>query len=209
MRYLVLGLGSLLLAACANIPNDVQTDAETVSFAAAKSNPERHSGATVRWAGLIAEVSNREESTVLEVVVFDQRRNTRPQVSDQTPGRFRVVVNEFLDPEVYARGRSVTALGEFTGMEEGQIGDFPYWYPTVAAAGLHLWPEESERVDVHHHAPHGIWYRHRLYGTGPYRIHPYYHPYGVRIQASPERPSQVQPLPPMRQGNPRRQEQEY
>lgn len=180
--WLTGGLALLFLTGCATrLPENIRTDHDNLTnFSAVMASPDSTEGDLVRWGGVIAEVRNRAEHSEIEVVFFTLRGTGRPYVSDQTPGRFRVRVEGFADPEVYARGRSITVLGTYQSMVEDTIDEFVYRFPLVRAQGVHLWPEEPQRVDVWHHDMYSPWYRHRLYGTGPYRVHPYYFPYGVR-----------------------------
>jgi len=188
MRTLIIILSVLVLSACASrLPEPVRGDGtEVTTFNQVMQDPSGLQGERVRWGGVIARVENRVDHTMLEIVNFTLRGTGRPYVSDRTPGRFRVLIDGFVDPEVYQQGRSITVLGEYTGLEDGSIGEYQYSFPLVRATGNYLWEEaqQSGRVEVWYHDPYSPWYRHRLYGTGPYRYHPYYFPYGVRVDSN-------------------------
>ncbi|MCC5855438.1 MAG: Slp family lipoprotein [Idiomarina sp.] len=213
---LVIGATVLLSACASRYPEAIRGDgADTVEFREAVQSPELVTGQPARWGGVIAEVTNQENSSVLEIVAFRLRNTGRPFISDDTPGRFRVRVDGFVDPEIYARGRAITTLGTFMGTEEGSIGEYVYHFPLVHAEGVHLWREEEPRarVDVMYYDPHSIWHRHRFYGTGPYRYHPYYFPHGVRgrnVEGAPviqQSPVQQQRQPPASERRQRQQQQ--
>jgi len=179
---LLAGVSLAVASGCASrLPESIQADSsELTSFAQVMTNPEATQGSLVRWGGIIAEVRNRADHSEIEVVAFALRGTGRPYVSDNTPGRFRVRLEGFADPEIYAKGRTLTVLGTYQGLVTDTIDEYEYSFPTVVSRGVQLWSEEPQRVDVWHHDMYSPWYRHRLYGTGPYRVHPYYFPYGVR-----------------------------
>lgn len=202
IRYLTLAAAVVALSACASrYPEQIRTEAtDLVEFSQAQRQAEANEGGTARWGGVIADVRNSEERTRIEVVSFRLNNFGRPQASDQSDGRFVVYLDEFVDPEIYQRGRMITALGEFSGLERGQIGDFNYYYPVLNARGVELWRPQQQSAPMMHagfgyYDPHSLWYRNHLYGVGPYRYyyHPY-HPWGLR----PVRVVPLRPAPPPR-----------
>ncbi|RUO26176.1 starvation-inducible protein [Aliidiomarina minuta] len=207
MRLLILVLGITLLAGCAaRYPEPIRTDSsELIEFRQAQLNPEQHTGKTARWGGVIASVENSEEQTRIEVVNFRLNNFGRPQVDDQSDGRFVVYKDGFVDPEVYKRGRQVTALGDFSGIEEGAIGDFVYKFPVIQASGVELWqPRRDNRGAVGVGFGYGVydpfWYGRGFYGPGIHPYHPYY-PYYYRHPIRAPRP-EVRQREPMHQRNP-------
>lgn len=198
IRYLTLGAAVLALSACASrYPEPIRTDADDlVEFSQAQRQAEENEGGTARWGGVIADVRNTDDRTRIEVVSFRLNNYGRPQASDRSDGRFVVYLDEFVDPEIYQRGRMITALGEFSGLERGQIGDFNYYYPVLNATGIELWRVRQQHAPMMHagfgyYDPHSLWYRNQLYGVGPYRYyyHPH-HPWGHRpVRVVPVRPA--------------------
>lgn len=204
MKYILLATIAVVLAGCASrYPEPIRTEAsDLVEFGAAQRQADAHEGQTARWGGVIADVENSEQRTRIEVVNFPLNSFGRPLPGDQSAGRFVVYLNEFVDPEIYQRGRMVTALGQFDGLEQGQIGDFNYYYPVIQASGVELWREQSRAPSLMHPAygyydPHSLWYRNHIYGFGPYRHYyrPYYYPWG----ATPGRVIRQQPNQPVQQ----------
>ncbi|RUO19321.1 hypothetical protein CWE08_10120 [Aliidiomarina iranensis] len=198
----------LTLTGCASqIPSSVRGDGgELTSFQQVRAAPEATAGQQVRWGGIIAEVRNRENSSEIEVVGFALRSFGRPQSNDETYGRFRVQIDGFADPEVYAKGRMITVLGTYTETEAGMIGEYNYEFPVVQASGVELWREEAPRMDDWRYDIYSPRYRNFLYGTGPYRVHPYhYYPYfyypnqpyirggGSPVQSEGQRPPSQRP----------------
>ncbi|TRW50100.1 starvation-inducible protein [Aliidiomarina halalkaliphila] len=201
----VAAAAALLLSGCATrLPEPIRGDGtETTSYRPVVERGDDATGTALRWGGVIAAVHNRKDHSEIEVVYFTLRGTGRPWVTNETPGRFRFVVDGFADPEVYRLGREVTVLGDLRGFETDLIGEYEFSFPVMTARGVQLWREDPQRIEVWHRDPMSPWYRHYLYGTGPYRYHPYYFPYGTRpIQRAPERSS------PPEQQRPRRQETE-
>jgi outer membrane lipoprotein len=209
MRKLMVIMSVLLVAGCASrFPEPIRTDnKQLVEFPQALQSPDRYQGETARWGGVIASIDNRDQQTRLEVVNFRLNSYGRPITDDQTPGRFVVYLDRFVDPEVYKPGRAVTALGTFSEVEEGAIGDYVYVFPVLQASGVELWQErqpQSSQIQFGYYDPMSVWYRQSIYGVGPYRYHPYYYPYRVRgplflHQQEQRQPQQKQPATRSRQ----------
>jgi|SRR5690554_5723568 len=199
IRYLTILAAVVVVSACASrYPQTIRTDAtDLVEFTQAQRQADVHEGRQARWGGVIADVRNSEDGTRIEVVNFRLNNFGRPRASDESQGRFVVYVNDFIDPEIYQRGRMVTALGQFQGLEQGQIGDFRYDYPVLAATGVELWKTQQTNAPLMHpgyYDPHSLWYRNHLWGVGPYRYYdPYLHPWGYRPIPVIRQPSQQRP----------------
>lgn len=149
MKFALVGMAFLLLGGCATFPETVQVaeGTELVPYQTVAAQPEGTKGAQARWGGVIAGVENHKDKTLLEVLHYPMRDNGRPMLNKESVGRFRVYVDGFLDPMVYEQGRSVTLAGEVLGTEQGSVGEHIYVFPTIKAAGHHLW-EDVEYVDV-------------------------------------------------------------
>ncbi|WP_028492189.1 Slp family lipoprotein [Thioalkalivibrio sp. ALE19] len=127
-RALLAALLALALAGCAATP--LEPRAVTA---------ERLPQTDQMWGGVIAEVDHGPETTVLEVLAYPLR-GQEPRTGAASQGRFRVVVDGFLDPVDYRPGRRVTATGPVTAVETGRIGEAEYRFPVLEARQLHLWP---------------------------------------------------------------------
>lgn len=137
------------LAGCSTLPESIQLAEQNqlVDYPQVASDPEQNKDKFARWGGVIAEVENQPDATVLELVFYPLRSYGRPIVSDESIGRFRVYVDGFLDPMVYAKGRAVTFTGQVLGTEEGLVGEQPYVFPALHSTGYHLW-KEVQTVDI-------------------------------------------------------------
>ena len=149
MKQLFVAGCLLLLAGCSTLPDELQVAGDTnlFSYQQVSANPQQTAGRMVRWGGVIAEVSNKQDATLVEMVHYPLRSYGRPSVSDDSVGRFRVYIDGFLDPMVFKPGRSLTIKGQVLGSEKDMVGEHEYVFPAIKAEGYHLWREVQE-VDV-------------------------------------------------------------
>jgi outer membrane lipoprotein len=165
-------LGPLLfgwLMGCA-IPSPVDDPIQDAHFqgpplAAVRAQPEAFLQKPVRWGGLIARVDNQRAETTLEIVEQPLDGRGRPVADDESGGRFFARIPGFLDPAIYAVGRSITVVGLLTGTTPGQVGDYRATYPVVTVERHRLWPARR--------APEVI------YVPDPFGYSPFY-PWGYR-----------------------------
>lgn len=139
----------LLLGGCAAVPDELKPVNELALLPFADA-PLTQPPAEARWGGEVAQVRNLTEGSEIEVVQFALGSSGRPLKSDNSAGRFRIRVPGFIDPAIYAPGRQVTALGNFSGIEQGKVGEQSYAFPILEAQSVHLWPvieETPERCD--------------------------------------------------------------
>ena len=162
----------LMTSACVTIPEPLQVNesVKLTAYASVKETPDRVEGQTARWGGVIAGVSNTPKTTVLEVVHFPLTSSAKPKQQDQTLGRFKVHYPGLLDPMIYQKGRSITAIGQLMPQEMGKIGEHEYLYPVLKADYVHLW-KNVQQIDINIWQP-AYWHHDRFWN--PYR--PYHHP---------------------------------
>ncbi len=145
-RGFALLLTTALLSACAsNIPPEIreappdnpaldQVLADTAPFVSRQ----------VRWGGVILETENRADTTWVTLLALPLSTSGRPDISDNSPGRFIAAVPVFLDPTVYSKDRRLTVTGTVSGSETRKVGEFPYSYPVVNVTHHYLWPVETK-----------------------------------------------------------------
>lgn len=166
MRSLSLALLVLLVTGCASYPSmvEVPEGTELVKFSEENKVGTSHVGKQARWSGVIADVKNGKKKTTVEVLYYPAQSNGRPKTSGEPLGRFRAQVDKFLDPAVYKKGKSITALGNLKQKETGKIGEYEYEYPTIANAKVFLWPklQPPTQVEFYYgwHGYHPRWYWH-------------------------------------------------
>ena len=151
---LIAGLGS-----CA-IPPPVydpigETDFEGPPLALVRAQPDSFLQIPVRWGGAIARVDNRRDVTELEIVEQPLNRRGWPIADDDSAGRFLAQIPGFLDPAIYAVGRSITVVGLLTGTKPGQVGDYRYTFPVVTVDHHRLWPERRVPEVIYVPDPYG------------------------------------------------------
>lgn len=130
----------ILLAGCASTPDlfpeGLRQPSPQQLAGAPRSVPQ---GQRMTWGGVIVEVSNLPDRTVLEVLAYPLNRSGRPD-TDATPmGRFLADREGFLEPRDYAPGREVTVSGPLLGYRDGKVGDAAYRFPALAVQQLQLW----------------------------------------------------------------------
>ncbi len=137
----------MIVGGCASVPQQLDRPLSEPHPAPheVQRSPDQYRGQVVRWGGTIAAVENTREGSVIEVVARPLENTSRPRENEMSPGRFLIVTDSFLDPEVYTSGKSVTAVGALEGVDVRNVGDFEYPYPVLRAEALHLWPPRPER----------------------------------------------------------------
>ena len=150
MKGLMVLFSVLYLSACASYPDKVAVTEGTslVSFTEVNQPESNKIGELARFSGVIAEITNKKRMTVLDVLYYPAQSNGRPKLKGEPAGRFRVKVDQFLDPAVYKRGKSITALGKLKAKETAKIGEYEYEYPTIDNGKVYLWPKEVPQADV-------------------------------------------------------------
>ena len=138
--HVLLCLLTAALMACAPMSQEIRREADaSAPFAEIQKDPDRFKGSVVIWGGLIIETTNLKDSTVLKVMQTALDFQKRPSDLDRSEGRFIVVVDRFLDPDIFKKGREVTVGGEVSGKETHPIGEIRYTYPVVRAKEVKLW----------------------------------------------------------------------
>lgn len=159
MKYLtpLCLISSIFLSGCDTVPKRLQVPESTplTQYETAKEYPvteqsnELQMHALARWGGVIARTDNTEGITQLEVVQFTLDSNGRPEVTDKSAGRFRVKINQFLDPMIYKEGRQLTVLGSIAPSEQDYIGKHSYLFPVLLSQQLYLWQPEKQ-IETHY-----------------------------------------------------------
>jgi outer membrane lipoprotein len=168
MRLYLLSL-CVFLTACAGLPAAVKNvPVSKLSYKQASADPNSYKGTPVRWGGVIIEVENEENHTLVQVLSYPLDYSGRPQSTKQSEGRFVVKSTEFLDPAVYKKDREITVAGELEGDIERQIGKKTVRLPLLSSMALHMWP-------VYLASPYGYGYGgYGGYGGwGPWGMSPY------------------------------------
>lgn len=169
----------LALTGCtSHVPLEIrEPPPEDLNILQIRDDFDQHKGSRVRWGGSIASVENKNEETWLEIVASPLDGQGRPRYDDRSMGRFIARVPGFLDPQVYAGGRSVTVYGEVESRIVRPIGEYPYTYPLVRSLNYQFWQERDDyryarpRTGVHFGFHHGFRHRSAGFGFGLHHFH--------------------------------------
>ncbi|MGY3943670.1 Slp family lipoprotein [Aeromonas tecta] len=166
-RVILLGLMGLLLSACSSVPKELAYEPESalVAYQPALAGMD---GKPARWSGVISAVHNKQDQSIIEVVYLPLKSNGVPTQTEQSPGRFLAIMKGFVDPTLYAKGRSLTVLGTLDKPIDSQIGDHKYRFSVLKVTSSKLWPPVQEvevRYDPAFYDPFydPFWPRHRFY----------------------------------------------
>lgn len=146
MRLLIISF-VLIMSGCALVPENIQVadEDQLVSYEQVVSVAKGKSlNKPARWGGLIAKVDNQKDGSVVEVVSFPLNHYGKPVIVDESAGRFKVKMGDFLDPVVFENGRVITFTGKVAEPIEGVVGEQAYIYPTLDGESFHLWRKESQ-----------------------------------------------------------------
>ena len=169
------GLAAIvLLAACSShIPPEIKQPFNgSPGVAQVRQQMDAYLTQKVRWGGVILHTENKQNTSELTIMALPLNENGEPQNSDQSPGRFIAIIDEFVEPLVYSPEREITVKGHILKAKTLKVGEFPYEYPVIQVEHYHLWPPEQERS--YDDYPPYPW----MYGPYYYPWHyPYYYPY--------------------------------
>lgn len=118
---------------------------KSLTYAALAADPDAHRGRTVLLGGAIVKTTPKTGETEIEVIQKDLTSGGEPLITDTSAGRFLVVVDRFLDPDIYKPDRRLTVAGEVQGSQVRQLGETDYRYPVLLARDLHLWAVQYPR----------------------------------------------------------------
>lgn len=162
-------LPCLLLSACTGLPPAiVNAPAMQLSYNQVSHDINRYQNAPVRWGGVIIDVENEAQSSLMQVVFYPLDYNGRPQLHKGGEGRFVVKSPEFLDPAVYTKDKEITVAGVIAGNIERIVGKRIIQVPLISTTAIHIWPTYSSRYDYPYYGPY------------PYFGYPGYYPYYPR-----------------------------
>jgi outer membrane lipoprotein len=136
----ILCIFSLLLSACGHvISSEMRQKAQRgLSIQEVQKNPDAHIGKTVIWGGVIMELLDGRDGTVLKVAETPLDSQERPKDASYSRGKF-LARAKYLDPEVYEKRRKITLAGEIIGKEVEPSGGFQYAWPVLSIKEVHLW----------------------------------------------------------------------
>jgi len=144
-RFFILVLALGLLSGCtyAISRGSLKQADKKVTFAALLKDPNAYAGKVVLLGGVIVNLTNKQEGTLLEVYETALDREGKPVNTDVSEGRFLALYPGFLDSVIYRNGREVTLTGTVVGGKVQQLGEIQYLYPYLFVKEIHLFREEE------------------------------------------------------------------
>ena len=104
-----------LLGACA-MPITIQdTRVVDISYSQAIQNLDSNKNVLVRWGGVIIDVENEEQFSMMQVKFYPLNYLGRPQLDKSSEGYFVIKGAEFPNPVVYTKNMEITVVGTIKG----------------------------------------------------------------------------------------------
>lgn len=168
LKLLFILSGATMLSACSSLPETLKSDNPQVITDYAQWQSQVDASNEVRLGGLVANVTNLEDKTRVEVVNLPIDSSGKPDITQEPQGRFVAYIQGFADPVTLSTGRLISLLGNAQASEQGKVGDYLYDFPVMQVKGYHLWRIE-ERVIIHDfdsylYPCHGLYCRESRYG---------------------------------------------
>ena len=168
----------LSLTGCAHIiSKDILKEVDKeISFEELLKDPERYQGKTVLLGGVIVKTENKQDGTLIEIYQTELDHYGKPINTDVSDGRFLALYDEFLDSEIYRKGREVTVAGTVKGGEVIKLGEIDYNYPYLVIKEIHLWKEQDPREYGPYHRDfwYPLWWDSWYRGYDPYFFYRWY-----------------------------------
>jgi len=168
-RHLLL-LCIFLLSACSNLPPAIEDPPlYDISYSQATQNIAHYKEAPVRWGGVIIDVENEQNFSIIQALYYPLNSYGRPRLDKPNAGRFLIKSPDFLDPAVYSKDTEITVAGTLKGDVERKVGNKTLRLPLISSTVIHLWPV---------YVP-GNYYGYGGYGYGGFGYgYPYFGYYG-------------------------------
>lgn len=130
----------ILLQGCLPISKQLRAQADkTLTFHQVFQNPDAYKSKTVIWGGEIVETINQKDETTLIIVLQRPLDWTQEPEFRRSEGRFIILVQGYVDPYVFRRGRRITVAGEILGRKVMRLGELEYPYPLLLSKQIYLW----------------------------------------------------------------------
>lgn len=165
LLYFFIFASTVLISACSShVPPEISQDIiSSPQITEVRTHTDTFISHSARWGGVIIDTENKQSSSKLTIIAFPLDSNGRPEISDQSTGRFIAVFDDFLEPQLYGSEREITVYGTILKTETRKIGEYPYEYPVIQVRQHFLWPARRKTEDYDY--PPYWWYD------------PWYHPY--------------------------------
>jgi outer membrane lipoprotein len=112
-------------------------------FSELQRNPDDYKDEIVLLGGKIIDTKVNADSSEIIVLQLPLGGGDRPDVGDQSMGRFVIRSKQLLDPALYRKGMAITVVGRLVGNETRTIDEFKYNYPVIEPMEVKLWSEDK------------------------------------------------------------------
>ncbi|MCK9418901.1 MAG: Slp family lipoprotein [Nitrospirae bacterium] len=120
---------------------------KTVLFEKLQADPDSFKGKLIIMGGTIAQTSDVNQGTLIEVTQKPLDYWGKPERTKRTGGRFLVFHRGPLNLMAYAPGVDITIAGEVLETGSPMLGGKQYDYPVLFAKELKLWEQEPRSHD--------------------------------------------------------------
>ena len=141
--FLIFGvLLFILVQGCFPISKQLRAQADkTLAFQQVFQSPDAYKGKIVIWGGEVVETINQKDGTTLIIVLQRPLDWTEEPEFRRSEGRFTILVEGYVDPYVFRRGKRITVAGEILGKKVMRLGELEYPYPLLLSKQIYLWGE--------------------------------------------------------------------
>jgi outer membrane lipoprotein len=168
LRFVQMFFLAMLCGCAYPISLEMRAEADPdLNYPVVARSPLAYKGSTVIWGGIVIQVRNEPQLTILTILEtpLDYLGEPRDEVSAR--GRFIARVAEFLDPEVYGDRKKVILAGDIVGQEIKPVGETQYRYPVVQVRELHLFKRPDASLIDRPYYDYGGYGDYR-YGRSPF-----------------------------------------
>lgn len=131
----------LLLNACSSLPTAIKNPPlNDISYVQATQSIGSYKNAPVRWGGIIIDVENEQNFSLVQVLYYPLDSDGRPRSNKSNEGRFLFKSPGFLDPAVYTKNTEITVAGTLIGDAERKVGNKTLRVPLISATTIYRWP---------------------------------------------------------------------
>ena len=136
MKRHLIAICLLFLSACSNLPPAIEDPPlYDISYSQATQNIARFKDAPVRWGGVVIDVENEQNFSLVQILYYPLNSYGRPRLDKPNEGRFLIKSPEFLDPAVYTKDSEITVAGILKGDVERKVGNKTLRFPSHSFTG--------------------------------------------------------------------------
>lgn len=139
----------IMVSGCAHIMSDESGNLAVSSarFEAIKNDPREYLGKIVMLGGVIGNVTNSAEGGQIEVVQYPLTDDGFPEEAMGSAGRFLITSPTTFDLDRYAKGFSITVVGEVKAEKQLITSWGSTRVPSVSMRTVHVWqPDEEKKI---------------------------------------------------------------